>query len=720
MTEKNFLVKTLTDTVISRRSFLKWSAVVGGSAVLAGSFTSCSPQVASDQNPSPATTGKETTASVFCPNMGCHQNCAILAHLRDGQLVSVSAPDFPGIPEFRHICIRGLSSWKLPYLDNRINYPMKRVGERGSGQWARITWEEALDTIANKMVDIKNQYGPEGVMLFTTGSSAIPILGINSGAAMARFSNLFGSSELIGWQVDGAPRLSAMTMFGFFYSGGNDPRLWKNSKLILNWGKNSAETALREYKLLMDARDQGAKLVQIGVNYDVTSAKADQWIPIEPASDAALAMGMMNIILRDGLEDKNYLIYSTVAPLLVNVETGAFAHGPDLAPNMDKALYLVWDETSNGPVPMPPHTHEMPGVTPALDGEYTIGGKKFVTAFHLLKAEIEKFPPKDMATITGLSTETIENLAHEYAASKPAAIIMGQGFSRYYNGELAARAILTLAAITGNVGVSGGGASCDSGEFNPTLNSDAICAVDERRSKRVPIHLGLSCVTEGKPFQVKAMLVSTYNFIHTIPSHDEWVEKVLPNLDLLVTLDIVESETARWSDIILPAASIYERRDIGATLGYAVLNHQAIQPLFERKSDLDICKELANRLGFGDQFAYTEDDFIKVMLQNDTLKGVTLDRLESEGGLVYGNAPQDPAIPFAKQDYWTTSGRIEFYAEQFAGMGMALPTYKGPIEAKDSELGKKYPLRFISGKRRFWTQTMSFYPRRVNSILSQP
>ena len=718
MTEKNFLTKTLTDTVLSRRSFLKWSAVLGGSVVLTGAFTSCSNQALVDQNQTvlQATTGNEVSKMAICPNMGCHQNCPVVAHVRDGQLVRVSAPDFPGIPEFNHICVRGLASWKLPYLDKRLNYPLKRVGERGSGEWERISWEEAYDTIATRLGEIRDKYGSKGVLMKGSGSSSVPLGGVNAGASTTRFSNLFGCTEIVGWTIDGGPYVAALSQYGFFFAGGNDPRDWKNSKLIINWGKNTAEAAMRDMKFVLDAKDHGAKLIHISINYDPTAAKADEWIGIEPASDGALAMGMMNVILREGLHDQAYLIYSTVAPLLVDVGTGKFARGSDISPEMDKALYVVWDETSQAPAPMPPHVHALPNVTPALDGEYTIGGKTYATAFHLLAQEIEKYPPEEAARITGVPLETIERLAVEYATSKPAIINLGTGVTRYFYGDLEARAILTLGALTGNVGISGGGTSGWTGGFNPTLNTDPINAANEKRSMRIHCSEGYRTITEGIPHQVKGMLVFGNNPVHTLSNYQVWINEILPKLDFIVTIDIVESETAHFSDIILPATSIYERKDLMTNLGYAVLCQQPIKPLFERKSDLEICTELANRLGFGEYFKYTEEDFFRVMLDSPSLEGVTLERLNSEGGLVFGNGPMEPQIGFLNQDYWTPSGRIEFYAEQLASVGEALPGHKGAGEVVDSDLGKRYPVRFLTGRRRFWTQSMSFYPavREIN------
>lgn len=692
---------------ISRRDFIRVSGLAAGGVTLGSTMPNLWQSAPASKNEY-ATNGNEQTYTMICPAAGCHQECCIVAHVRDGKVVRTSAPDFPGIPEFNHICVKGLASWQLPYLPNRLNYPMKRVGERGSGNWERISWDEALDMIADKMMDYRDSLGPESVMMWYGGSSSVPVGGLNASIATHRFMNLFGCSVQVGWPNDGAPFVASDIQYGFPFGGLNDPRDWKNSRLMLNWGSNPAETAPRDMKLIMEAKDSGMKLVQISVNYDSTAAKADDWIGVEPGSDGALAMSMINVILREGLHNIPYLIYSTVGPLLVRRDTGKFLRGPDLAPDLDPALYIVFDTASNGPAPMPPHTHELPGIEPALDFEFELNGVPVVSAFRMLMEEAEKYPPELAAQITGVPAERIEQLAIEYATTKPAVIKMGTGYSRYFHGDLTTRAMMTLGAVTGNVGIKGGGAGHWNGEFNPMTNGDAVAAPTDSRSNRIHISEGYRGVTEGS---IKALLVFGCNPIHGTPNHRVWHEKILPNLDFLVTSDIVESETARYSDLILPGTSIFERKDIKTKLGYAFLCQKPIEPLFERKSDLEICAGLAQRLGFGEYFEDSTEDYLRQMLDHPTLEGVTLERLENEGGIVFGNGPMEPQIGFANQDYYTPSGRIEFYSELLSQVGEGLPGYKPSIESAGSETSQQFPIRFLTGRRRYWVHTMSYYPR---------
>lgn len=696
--------------MINRREFLKLGATAVGGLTTVGAVNHFK-EVGPPDNKNRASSQEETAHVVICPSMGCHQNCAITAYVRDGRVVRMGPPDFPGIPEFNHICLKGLNSWQLPYNPNRLNYPMRRVGPRGSGEWERISWDEAFDAIAGQLSEIRDEYGPQAVMMSGYGSSSVPLGGINAGWMTQRFSNLFGCTEFAGWLVDGGPFMAAFDQYGFFYHGLNDPRDWKNTRLMLNFGSNPAETTLREMKLMLEAKDQGMKLVQISVNYDSTAAKADEWIPIEAATDGALAMSMLHIIFREGLHDIPYLTYSTVGPLLVRLDTGKFLRGNDISPELDKELYVVWDSTSNGPAPMPPHVHALPGLEPVLDGKFEVNGIACATSFNLLVAEAEKFPPEEAARITGVPAERIESLALEYATTKPSVVRVGVGMTRYYYGDLTSRALYTLGAVTGNVGIIGGGAGEEPGGFNPLLNQGPVCAPNEKRARRIHVSEGYRTVLEGDPWPVKALMVFANNPLNCVPTYRSWIDEILPKLDLVVVTDIVQSATAQYADIILPGTSIFERIDIMTKNGYAILNDRPIEPLFERKSDIDIMRGLADRLGFGEYFTETEDDHIRTMLQHPTLEGVTLERLRAEGGLVFGNGPMEPQIAFADQEYWTASGRIEFYAEHLAEVGQGLPTYMGGAShVKDSEYGQKYPLRFLTCHRRYWVHSQSHYP----------
>lgn len=699
---------------LTRREFIKTAAVLSGAV---GATAVSSPKVlnALSEMKSAIQQGEEKLATLTCPGCGCHQSCALRAHVRDGRIVKVEAAPMP-IPEETHACIRGLASWELPYLPDRLKYPMKRVGERGEGKWERISWDEALDIMAQKMGEIRDRHGPEAVAWVGAMSSSVPIGGVNGGAMAARFANLFGCSEIVGWHIDGDPCCAGFITYGAMFGSSNDSRDWRNSKLLILWGENMALSAMRNFKHVLEAKEGGTRLIVISPFFDNTAAKADQWIAIRPATDGALALSMIHVMVENGLYDADYVSKYTVGPFLVRSDNGRFLRESDIISGGSEESYVVWDTVSGVPVAVPPQVNELPDAEPALLGDFTAGGVKCHPAFQLLADRAAEYSPETAASICEVPADTIRKLAIEYATSKPAAMQTGHGLSRYLHGDLSVRAVLALGAISGNVGISGGGAGTSTGSYPTALNSGPVYAADDRRSNRIHISTGYNAITTGEPNPIKAWVVWASNWINGVGDANMWTEELIPRLDFIAVVDLVETWTARYADLLLPGTCIYERSDIASNLSCAILSQQAIEPLYECKSDIEIIKGLADRLGLAEYFDNTTEEYIQVMLDQPTLEGITLERLQNEGGIVRANYPKSPAVAFAGKKFQTLSGRIEFYCEMLKEAGEELPSHKEPAESPRSSLAEKYPLHFYTGRNKFWTQTMSYYPmaREIN------
>lgn len=646
--------------------------------------------------------------TVACPGMGCHQNCPLKAEVRDGRLVGLTAAPIPGAPEDTHACLRGLAAVDLPYIPQRLKYPMRRAGARGEGRWERISWDAAYAEIAGRLTEIRDTHGPQAVLMNGSGSSSVPLSGVNAGGATGRFSNLFGCTEIIGWAVDGGPFVAGLVNYGFFFGGANDPRDWINSKLIIIWGENMAESAMRDFNHVMRARAAGARLIVISPLYDATAAKADWWIPIEPATDGALALAMTHVLIEEGLYDADYAAKHTVAPFLVRSDNGQFLRGNDLGDAATPDAYVVWDEASGAPLPMPARTPTLPGVRPALRAAVTANGIACRTAFDLLAERAAQFTPARAAELCKVPEATIRQLALEYARARPSTIKIGIGATRTFHGDLNARAILALAALTGDVGRSGGGASGWCKGYAPMLNPGPVYAADERRSRRLHVSEGHHTILTGKPWPIKAMVVCATNPIGTIPNRRLWIDEILPRLDFVVAVDIVESDTAHYADIVLPGTTIFERTDLYGGLGCTILTQQAIAPQHEAKSDVEIWSEIARRVGLGEHFTKGTDDYLRAMLDHPTQAGITLERLRAEGGIVRAQGAEKPMVSFADKRFPTPSGRIEFYVEYLHGIGEALPTHKEPREGRHAAGAARHPLQFFTGRRKFVNQSQSY------------
>ncbi len=626
-----------------------------------------------------------------CPAAGCHRYCALKVWVKDKRIRKVESADYPGDPTARSICLKGLSSPRLVYHPERLKYPLKRVGERGGGKWERITWDEAFDTIASRLLELKEKYGSSSLKVTSWASSSVGLL--MGRALRIRFANVWGAGggfETKGWLADCIiPTASLLTLGDSGQSHGIEDCI--HAKMIIIWGGNPAETYIPDSRFILDAKDKGAKLVVIGPLFNATAAKADQWIPVRPGTDGALALAMMNVIIEEGYYDKDYVVKHSVGPFLVREDNNLFLR--------DDNKYVVWDENTLASMP-----HDT-ATGPALLGSYTIKGVRCKPAFQLLIETASQYKPEKAAEVTGVPAETIRKLALEYATSKPAAIRMFHGMARTVYSSLSCRAIITLAALTGNIGIQGGGASTPAGR-SLVLNQEGVNHPPGAPGVRIipgskSAMRGWAAIREGKPYPIKAFIVENQNPLHCY-GHIEGYLEILSQLDLMVVADIFMTRTAQYADIVLPAATIFEREDIQVSGDYLLRMEKAIEPLYETKSSLEIWSELARRLGLGKYFEYTPRDYMKILLDSGhpSVAGISLERLEREK-IVKGNVPHTPIIPFANREFNTPSGRIEFYKEHLVEFGQELPIYHETLESRrPSPLAQQYPLTFLTVKER--------------------
>lgn len=634
----------------------------------------------------------------ICPAAGCHRNCALNLWVKDGKIRRLESATYPDDPGYeRCICLRGLSSLRIGDHPDRLKYPVKRVGERGSGVFKSITWEEAFDTIAGKMLDVKAKYGPEAVKITTAGSSSngIVLAGMYLGQ---RFGNCWGAGgqmEHLGWIDDGAiPAAAALTLGISEYD--HTAADFVNSKMVILWGWNPCVTDYRDMKLILDAKDKGVKIVSISPIFNATAAKADWWIPIRAGTDGALALAMINLAISDGNHDKDFLTKYTVGTFLVREDNKLFLR--------EDGKYLVWDEKTKSAKPQGSEGKA------ALTGSYTVKGVRCKPAFQLLVETAAQYTPEKTADITGVPAATIVKLAREYAAGHPSAIKAGYGMQRTYHGGLNFRAIITLAAVCGNIGVVGGGASMDGVMVTPiALNFDAVRmpagAPGMKQVTGAPNAIrAWASIREGNP-PVKVLLRGYRNPLSCSGHIDGWKD-IYKQIDLIVVSEVFMTRTARWADIVLPEAMIFERDDLSLKRNYLVRLEKAVGPPYEAKTPIDIWSELARRVGIGQYFKYSAEDYIRMLLdtKHPSVAGITLERLNKEK-IVKSNGVY-PWIPFADKKFPTPSGKVEFYQEQLVKFGEELPIHKENLESpRTSPLAKKYPLTFFQVKSNLTTHS---------------
>ncbi|MEM2134977.1 MAG: molybdopterin-dependent oxidoreductase [Candidatus Jordarchaeaceae archaeon] len=636
--------------------------------------------------------------------------CGILAHVKGDRIVKLEPADFPD-PRDKRICLRGLSSLEITYHPDRLKYPMKRVGERGEGKFERISWDEAFTTIANKFREIGEKYGWRAIGWVLGGPGA----GTTKFGAYLRLASLTQSTRVSTWGYgDAGLPCGSRVLFGthlpftFFLPYLIPPSV---PELVVVWGSNPAETQpLFMMRKIMDAKEKGAQLVVIDPRFTVTASKADEYLGIRPGTDAALALGLMHVIFKKGLQKDDFIRKYTVGPFLVRADTGKFLRGKDLGWK-EKESYVVWDTVSNSP-----QIPSAPGIAAAITGTYRLNGLECKPSFQLLKELAEQYPPERVSGITGISAYLIEKLGVRIGSAETVAFVTHMGLARTYHGDISMRALGTVAAVTGNVNTSFG-----SGHLPAVLNwQPFLHAVPERPSyHRLGILQLYDAVIRGKPWPIKAVWLAFINFVNQCANSGKIIREVIPNLEFIVTVDMFMTPTARYADILLPTCSFLEFSDfLPHPYPYVQLQQKVIEPLYESKSDVDIAAGVAEKLGFAEYFSGGEEALIDLIMQHPSLGGITREKLKQQGAMKL------PFIPDTGQKFditfSTPSGRIEIYAEQLVEFGQALPIYLPPLEAPVEPGKGKYPLAFIQGHSRFRTHSMFANVRSLLEMNPEP
>ncbi len=661
--------------------------------------------------------GEKITYNI-CPMAGCHEYCIIKVHTRNNQVVKVESADMPQDPQWRCICLKGLASLRLLYSPERLRYPLKRTGKRGEGKWQRISWDEALDFIASKMLEIKEKYGAQAIRIIPGGSSSVGAVQRTSGL---RFANLWGSStfEGKGYSSDGGNPASSLFVLGESKQGHSS---WDsvNSKLVVLWSYNAAETKFRAMRGFVEAVAKGVKTVTVGPVFDSTASKGNSFIPVRAGTDAALALAMINVIVEKKLYDEEFIRKHTVGPFLINPRTGRFLRESDMKVKGDSGKYVVWDPGSNKPA------DSNSDIKSAILGKYAVADMLCSTSFQLLAERAAEYPLRRASEITGIPPEVIEKFAIEYAVSKPASIYLSDGLAYTKFGDLGSRAILILGAITGNIGVKGGGVTTSIRGFESPFNtkkttmpSGAPGQVEIPGSQNSA--RGWTAIREGKPYPVKGLLIFNQNMLTSYGNANSYID-MIKDMDLVVVCEIQRTWTTDYADIVLPDSTVFEREDVTRSGPYIVYQAKAVDPLPEARCTFDIWKGLAQRVGLGKYFDMTIEDFTNILLdsKHPYLEGITLGRLKNEG-MVRMKNPPDLSSSLLDKHFHTPTGKAEIYVEDLVSYMDALPSYKEKLEdPASSRLASKYPLTFLTKKRRQFTGTQGAHVDWLNEVEKEP
>ena len=607
----------------------------------------------------------------------CGGACVFRVHEKNGVVTRIET-DNEEEPQYR-ACLRCRAYRQRVYAEDRILYPLKRTGPKGSGEFERISWDEAFETVANEYNKNKEKYGPRSVLLLASVGDGNKI---HSPQTIYKlFGHAGGYTSTWAFYSFEQGNFAEIATYGRMFVR-NDPWDLVNSKMIILWGCNPAVTIHRTKTahFIKKAKEKGIRIVAIDPKYTRSVALfADQWIPIRPATDTAMLIAMAYVIINENLQDQNFLDKYTVG--------------------FDKYReYVMGDEDG---IPKTPEWAEK---------------------------------------ICGVPASAIVELAKEYATAKPAAFVCGISPGRTAYGEQYHRAAITLSAMTGNIGCHGGtvasrtypAANCSLPPYwidvpfpmpfppNPALKRFPFQShyipdqkVIETYEAGINTHQVAEAILKGKsggyPTDYKMVFITNNNYLNQDCNTNKIVEAF--KKCFVVTLEQFMTATAQYSDIILPTATLLERNGImetnlgGPFLGYSP---KIIEPLGETKSHLDIAKGLAEKLGITE---FADKDELQLLEQSykwfRRAAPYLPDYEEFKKQGIVKIKEEEPYIEFKAQiedpennPFPTPSGKIEIFSQRMADLNHPkippIPKYIEAWESRNDPLTEKYPLQLLT------------------------
>jgi DmsA/YnfE family anaerobic dimethyl sulfoxide reductase A subunit len=712
---------------VSRRSFLKTTAM-GATALSASGLVdlkTVKDAKAFAYEPYPRDDQLETVVTSCAHNCGSRH--MLVAHKKGDVVVRLSTDDGRYQrdghfgkdtfiePQLR-ACLRGRSYRQRIYSAERLLHPMMRVGERGEGKFKRVSWDEALNYVAENMVRLKQEYGPTAILDQSYAGASWGVLHKSDQieGMLGRFLGIFGC-RTNSWSVPSyqGTTFSSLTSFGTIEDG-NEDDAFAFSKLIIMWGWNPAYTfhGGNTFYYMRQAKQNGCKFVIIDPQFTDSAAAYDAWwIPIKPNTDAAMLAAMAHYIFVNELQDQEF----------INV----FCQG------MDAGTMPGWAQG---------HENFKDYILGVNDGQPK--------------------SPEWAEPICGVSAEDIKKLAHMYATTKPAALKASWAPGRNAYGEQYNRMASAVQAMTGNIGKLGGcaegvgkawhaeGVAMPHDEFSnvysAAIKSDrwAHCVLNYPNVKREEIGLWPKEGTEfdGVIPNIKAIFWQGSDWLNQLTNINKGIEAI-KKLEMVVCMEQTMTPSAIWADVLLPICTHFERHDVGLPWykgHYYIHRPKVIEPLGESKTDFQVFTELLYRIDPGmarvfnpmanRDYFHINDNVDEAYLRKWWYERVVAhqhvdmswDEFKARG--VYKFALQRPAVAFQDQielgkPFPTPSGKIEIFSSKLANVTdwkntqfgyeiPAIPRWIEPWESLNHPLAKKFPFHVITPHPRHRTHSI--------------
>ena len=568
-----------------------------------------------------------TVCAHDCPDM-----CSLLAHVEDGRLVRIQGdPDQPFTAGFA--CAKVNRESELVHSPERLRQPLRRSGPKGAGAFVPITWDEALDELVGRWQAIIREDGPLGILGYCYSSHQGQF---NRWLPMALFHAL-GTTRLVpGTVCDSCADVAWDSTLG--NAGGADPESVVHSDLVMAWSADLVTTNVHFWSKVEEARRGGARLVVIDPRRSRTAAQADWHVAPRVGTDAALALGLMHVLVRDGLCDRAYVARETLG-------------------------------------------------------------------FDRLEREVlPRFAPERVEAITGLGRADVERLAHLYGRARAPFLRIGTGMSRCAQGGQAVRAVSLLPGVTGAYARKGGGALLLTAPGFGGLRYEAIRRPSGPAHTRLVNHarLGEALLHLDQP-RIRALFVASNNPAVTCPDVAT-LRRGLAREDLFTVVhDPFLTDTARYADLVLPAATYLETEDFYRAYGsyYLQFGTRVLEPQGQAWSNFRLAQELARRLGVKDAvFSMSTDELLRTLFHDATgpAAGIDPGSLRTAGPVKVTPYPDG-------QRFGTPSGRLEFYSARLAAQGLpGLPDWSE--DAHETADARRWPLRLLSAPGYYQSHTV--------------
>lgn len=623
-------------------------------------------------------------------NCNCNGRCVIQVNIKDGKITHLTTDTDEEHKLGIRSCIRGQNYLHTFLRKDRLLYPLKRIGKRGEGNFQPISWNEAISVIAQQHKRIKSTYGCASRYInYATGyemCSGVPAY------MMRRLLALDGGYLNYYNNYSNTPSAFSTTLMYGNDQSGNSPDTFRFSKLIILWSFNPAETLCGGNMMyyLRQAKENGAKIIVIDPRYSDTAVSlADQWIGIRPTTDCALMDAMAYVIYKEQLHDEHFLytycqgFYSSTLPKHINK-------------NESYLSYLMGEQ----------------------DG--------------IIKT------PVWASSITGVSESVIYQLARDYAMTKPAAILEGWGAGRHAYGEQFSRGLITLACMTGNVGIKGGSAAGVGHLSYPCADLPIVPPmIDNPVKDKIPCYKWTDAVKDGKIKMIYNLAGNTLINQHGNCNYTSSLLKDESNVEFIVCSDIFMTSSAKYADILLPGTSMFEEENITSyyTTFYAYFKaNKILNPPGKCRFDYEWICDLAKELGLYDKFSesktYHEWIYEAVSLLKNSEPNFPDYETFCKKGIYKPKhiksviAYEDSIHDFLHHPFSTPSHKIEIFSTILKERNDSkeqppIPKYIPAWEGPEDSLIKIFPLQCIGWHSKARTHSVHNNNEAIQSIIPQ-